>query len=207
MKKQIYPLSRLIFGKEHTVGRAINLARFSLVMNMLLGAGKIIAGFITKSFMMIAGGCYNLSIAAAKRLAVVGNGGDDELASYNRVGLFISVASGAYAIYFAILFTGGRELHRYSEIGAIAIAAVTFTEIALAVYGIIMSRKYKRLIIESIKKTNLVSALFSLILTQGALLTMSNVEKAAVWCGITGIIVGFLGMGIGLQMTTRRKVA
>jgi hypothetical protein len=53
--------------------------------------------------------------------------------------------------------------------------------------------------------TNLAASLISIVLTQSALLEISNVENTARYCGYTGLIFGGLSAAIGIRMAFRMK--
>ena len=79
----------------------------------------------------------------------------------------------------------------------ILIAAITFTEIGIAIYGIIKNKNSLKAKIE--KQLNLCSAIISLSLTQQALMSFNNPGKdISLFVGIGGIVFSSITIIIGI---------
>lgn len=88
----------------------------------------------------------------------------------------------------------------YHEYLAIGIAAVTFWDIGMAIYGIVKARKKKDIKLESLKLTSLASSLISLNLTQIAIFSFKTVKDAYFYNGVMGIGLALIAMCIGIYM-------
>lgn len=79
----------------------------------------------------------------------------------------------------------------------ILIAAITFTEIGVAIYGIIKNKNNLKNKVE--KQLNLCSAIIALSLTQQALMSFTNPGKdISLYVGIGGIVFSSITIIIGI---------
>jgi hypothetical protein len=166
---------------------------------------KIGMGVYSLSLFICVSGLYNLGISAAKHFAIKTTNECEQFHAYGRVGLAIMVTSILYILYALNMAIRGKSNMQFDLTVSLAIATLTFAEIAIAVRGIIKARRIKNLAVEAIKRTNLVCALISLVLTQSALLALTETENAAHYCGYTGLIFGTVSTLIGAQMMWRAR--
>jgi hypothetical protein len=206
MKKRLLTVAGLTFGRERLAERTVRITRLTRYVSAAIALIKIATGIYSLSPFICVSGLYNVGITAAKHLAVKAAGEREQLRAYRRVGLAITVTSVLYILYALNMALRGKANMRYDIVVSLAIATVTFAEIALAVRGIITARRIKNLAVEAIKRTNLVCALTSLVLTQGALLSLNETENAARYCGATGIVFGVVSLVIGVQMCAKERV-
>jgi hypothetical protein len=200
MKQRLKKLTAYAIGKEHRTIRTVQLTKLSMMLNVVLAIGKIGLGVYSLSLFVCMSGFYNIGIAFAKHEAV-----KDRKNSYRRTGYIILVTSVVYLIYCANMAIRNKANISYDLITALTIATLTFSEIGLAVHGLLHARKSKDLTLMAAKRINLVTALISLVLTQSALLGLETVENAARYCGWTGLIFGGVSAMIGLSMAVSRK--
>lgn len=182
--------------------------------NAAMAAGKIILGILTGSVFLAINSLYNAGMGLIRVFAIktdreTGAGGmpPKEIKKrkydfYMIAGGILMVCSAVYMIFSIRLFIGYTTM-KYSMVAGIAIAAITFTEIGVAVRGIAVTRFDRRPVIEAIKLVNLACALISLVLTQTALLSFAYEGDASFYNGISGMIFGAVAALIGLYMVAR----
>lgn len=196
-------------GRNH---RVVLNTRISITYNFILALSKIAMGLYNLSFFLCINAFYNLGIAFAKTVAIKGfknshlydthrGYGREAYKSYKQVGIILAVSAFIYILYSARLFVT-KEQANYSNVTGITIALVTFTEIALATYGILTTSKENEPAINAIKMANLSSSLISLVLTQTAIMSFAYPIKnsTSLYNGLSGVIFGGLAMLIGLYM-------
>lgn len=193
--------------------RWIYFANISAYVNCILAIGKLILGIYSFSIFMCLNALYNAGIVAIKYIVIKGhneamrlpdnanpNGyGRLEYRYYIQVGKIIIATSTVYVIYSIRLFIKGSN-DEYSQIAAIVIAAVAFTEIGTSIYGILVTRAEKEPIINALKLSNLSSAMISIVLTQTAILSSKNNGDHSVANGIAGMLFGGGAVCIGVYM-------
>jgi len=201
-------LAGYAFGEKYFTARTINFAKLSMLINAIIAIGKIGIGIYSLSLFICVNGFYNVGIMLAKHIAVKGSNEQEQRKYYRYVGLIILVTSTLYMAYCANMAIRGKANVSYDLITALTIATFTFVELGIAVYGISTARKNNDLVLEAIKRTNFVTARISLVLTQAALLGMSEVENAARYCGWTGLLFGGMAVMSGIHMIvyTKREV-
>jgi hypothetical protein len=203
MGRRVIEAAKSAFGREHLERRSVRMAKLTRLTNAAIALIKIAIGILTLSPLICVSGLYSVGIAAAKHFAVKGVRDGERYRAYRRVGIAITVASALYILYALSLTLRGSANLRYDIVVSLAIATMTFAELAIAVRGIIGARRVKNLAVEAMKRTSLVCSLISLVLTQSALLSLSGVENAARYCGYTGLIFGAACAVIGAQMVWR----
>jgi len=88
----------------------------------------------------------------------------------------------------------------------ILIAAVTFSDIAMSIYGIIKANKSSNSAEKRNKQLNLCSAIILLSLTQQALLSFTNPSKdLSLFVGVGGIIFSSITLVIGFLIAITEK--
>jgi divalent metal cation (Fe/Co/Zn/Cd) transporter len=197
--------------KQQRNNRIALFAKISIITNAVMALGKIGMSIYSLSLFLFAGGLFNVGIGVAKAIAVKGYSEHEKKAQehghrcYYLVGCVVIAASLAYMAYSFRMMNGGQSNIQFDLVTALSIATFTFVEIGTTVYGIVKIRRDKEPIIEAIKMTNLVSALISIVLTQAALLSLENVENAAMYCGIAGLVFGGISVAVGFYMMFRIK--
>ena len=158
-------------------------------------------------------GFYNIGIMAAKGLSIKtyksikSNKLDTSdkntkhpYHNYYIVGLLILLSGICYMIYSLRLFSGGTSIEYTLEVG-IGIATFTFTELGMSIYGLVIAKKNKNIMVEAFKLVNLATSLLSLVLTQVALLSFNYVDgDPSHYNGISGIVFSSLVVLIGIYM-------
>ncbi|MDF2505482.1 cation transporter [Clostridium sp.] len=195
------------------IERSIKFANMSVYTNFIMAAGKLILGIFTASTFLCINAFYNVGMAMAKVIAVNGyqlankqpdeeyphGYGREEYLCYYNVGSILTITSVIFILYCLRLFIHGSNAY-YPQVVAIAIAAINFTEIAMAVQGTIVTRRGEEPVISAIKLTNLASSMISLVLTQTAILSFSSGKDLSFYNGISGVIFGSCAVLIGIYM-------
>jgi hypothetical protein len=197
---RIKTLMSYAFDKHYMTDRAVNFAKLSMFLNAFIALGKISMGIYSLSLFVCVGGFYNIGIGVAKYVMVKGHAEKDKRRNYKCVGIIILLTSASYMAYCLIMSIRNKANVSYDMIASITIATFTFTEIGLAVRGLLNTRKNANLTLAAAKRISFVTALISIALTQSALLGLSEVENAARYCGWVGLLLGGVSAMVGAQM-------
>lgn len=190
------------FNKRFKEERLHNL--ITMIFNFVWAAIKIIFGIVKLSGFLCVSAIYTFCLGVSKHMFFKGRKqakteADSEMQYYLFIGIVICVASICYLIYMVRLFFIPSTTS-YGEITAIAIAAMSFTELGFAIYGLIKARKQKDLLTEGLKAINLVSAMAAIVLTQTAILSFTSEDNMSYYNGIGGVVVGALSLILGFYM-------
>ncbi|MFC4771305.1 hypothetical protein [Enterococcus hermanniensis] len=185
--------------------QAIRL-RWSSFASFGIAVGKLIVAIMTFSIFLGINAFYTATIGYGKHQSAVGLSRRDEISEesyYRRIGLLILVASIIYLIYgMRMFFT--NTVTDYEKIPAISIAAITFFELGLNLFGIVKSNKDKDLLLQAAKLLNLSSALIGLVLTQAALLSFTETKTHPIANLITTILFSGINIVIGIWMLAKK---
>jgi hypothetical protein len=191
---------KYLFDAQYKSNRVVVSVRFSEIMNAILAVGKIAVGIVSLSLFACVNGLYNAGVAFSKHFTLKNDRKSTEQDYCRRVGLIIILTSLIYLVYCVYMVSWDKSNVDYGLIGGLTIATFAFTEIGMAVYGIIKARHTKDITLRVAKRINLVTALIAIVFTESALLGMSGVESAVAYSGWTGTIVGTVSLIIGLQV-------
>ncbi|GAA2180546.1 hypothetical protein GCM10009785_11820 [Brooklawnia cerclae] len=199
--------------------RNVTFARVSIVTSLLMAVWKIIVAVVaTASLFWLTNAAFSIGLAIVKYIAVSahqpGRPGRPPRAPevierrqhimYRATGAGIIVLAVVYIAGCLTMVLNGGQVERYDDVAGITIAAVTFTELGMALYGVFAARRDSDLVVEMIKLSNLAGAFVLLVLTQSALLSFSYSESTPQYTGLGGIAFGVLAGAIGVYMLTRR---
>jgi divalent metal cation (Fe/Co/Zn/Cd) transporter len=187
------------------IERWLFFANTSFYGNLALAAGKLAIGIYTASLFLCISALYNVGIALCKLVAVRGYRAETGLKSYQKVGIILTVSGIVFIVYCLRLFFHGSNVIYPMEV-ALAIAAITFSEIGAAIYGIVIARHYKAHAISAMKLTSLSSALISMALTQTAILSFTEKIDVSYYNGLSGVICGGVAALIGVYMIVRSAI-
>lgn len=197
--------------------RVVFFTKMSVPANILLAIGKALLSLLTLSFFLFVNALYSLGIGLAKFVPLKaqlesekGNFSAPQLRdkknrAYSLTGVVIAASALVYLLYCTRMFIAKNGNTSYGTIPGITIAAFTFAELALASVGAKTMRRRHEPLLEAIKMTNLASALISLMLTQTALLSLSEGDYSF-YNGLCGIIFGALAACVGLSMIIRMRL-
>lgn len=202
--------------RSNRVSWIVNFTRLSILINALFAAGKIAIGIYSLSLFLCVNGLFNIGVSLSKSIPIRGYkkgarriGGnqkrdiEEEHRRLYQMGAIFIFASVIYLIYCVHMMASGKSNVRYDRIVAITIAAVTFTEIGMATRGFLMIRRSREPLIEGMRLISLATSLISLVLTQTALMSLSQEAGATFYCGLTGVIFGSISAIIGMYLVFR----
>lgn len=198
-------------GIKETFNRKFKEERFhnliTMIFNFIWALLKIVFGLIKLSGFLCVSAIYTFCLGISKHMFFKGrksvkNNEDSVNQYYLFIGIVIIVASICYLIYMVRLFFIPSNT-TYGMIPAIAIAAMAFTELYFAIYGLIKAGKKKDLLTEGLKAINLVSALSAIALTQTAILSFTMEGDMSKYNGIMGTIVGVISICLGIYIVIK----
>ena len=201
---QLINYYRSLSFKEKT----IFTTRFSILINLLLGIGKVILSFFFGIFFLVAA-IVNFFITLTKLECYLGVKYPDKKSFDYRnkcVGIFLLIAGLEYAIYMARMIFTDVPIMDYDMILGIVIACVSFVELAIAIMGCFNSLG-KGHYYRNIKLTSLCSALTAIVLTEVALTSFASATDLRVVNGIVGMIVGIIIILISAYVFVAPKVS
>lgn len=192
-------------GKEYR--NTLRLTGAACTANILLGTGKLLMGIFSGSFFTIVHALYTYGMVTAKFCALRGIAVpvQKQYAYYRRAACILIAASLCYAVYAARLL-GNPQSTQYHPYLAMGIATVTFAEIGLNLWGLLVERKKRSLPFHALKAINLASSLIGLVLTQTALLSFTHSEAGYTSSrsdGILGLCMGGCAACLGFFMLWR----
>ena len=184
-----------------------DLVKVSILSNLGLAIGKALIGILSLSFFLCVNALYNIGIAFAKYNILDGiEQGKDHRAQIEdsrKVGMILLIASAVYMLYSIRMFVSPPTT-QYPMVVAIAIAAFTFTEIALNLKGVFSKKEGRTPLTQVTKLTSLASSLICLVLTQRAILSFTMAgENVSPANGLAGIVFGAIAALIGIYIVAR----
>lgn len=203
-------LSHIRRGIADADQRYIYFSALAVPGHLMMAAAKAVILVMAFSAFMAANVLFTLGLAVIKIVViraarnVPSASGGALPPAYRVTGVLIVVFSAAYAVSCFPLALGSSSSGSYSRIQAIAIATITFTELAMAVHGLLSSRRRKNPLMEAIKLSNLAASLVLLVLTQTALLSFAGQGGDLSRCnGWFGVVMGLLAASVGAYMVVR----
>jgi|GEM_PF-2089895 hypothetical protein len=200
-------------------GRTVLFAQWSIGTSLVMATWKVVAALLaTASLFWIANAAFSVGLAVAKILVVDAHRGERaahprgrhldpdrwQRQVYRVAGGAVLLIAALYVVSCAAMMVGGGEVQTYDKYTGIAIATLTFTELGLAISGIVSARRRADLLVEVIKLSNLAGALVLLVLTQTALISFANDGGADPRVtGLGGVVFGAAAGLIGLYMLVR----
>ncbi|RGZ03525.1 hypothetical protein DXA14_15605 [Hungatella hathewayi] len=121
---------------------------------------------------------------------------------YRLAGAVMVAASLLYVVYSLWTIRHPKTVN-YGKITAITIAAITFTEIGVNVWGVIKYRKYHSPLLHALKMISLGTSLISLVLTQSAILAFADEAQDPSVNGFLGTVTGICAALLGVYMIRR----
>ncbi|MGO2660606.1 hypothetical protein [Mycetocola reblochoni] len=164
---------------------------------------------VSPSLFVLANAVFTLGLAGAKTLIVVadrrGRAGSRRSArtAYRTGGALLLVLALAYTAGCLPYLLGAERTGDYDRPVALAIATLAFAELGLSIHGLVSSRRRGDLLMELNKLGNLSASLVLLVLTQTALLSMTDERDLSFYNGLCGAIMGALVALIATFMLLR----
>lgn len=196
---------------ETRTDRSMLYARGSIVTNLAMAAWKIALGVGSLSLLLVITGIVNLGAATGKAAAIrqhgapaSPDGAKSSVAVFRRLGAMIAGVGLLYVVATLVPVVRDRVDHFEAPV-AIAITALAFLELAIAIPGVVTARRQSILMLEAVRLLNLTAALALVPLAQTSLLSLHLPRGAGSYEGVVGAIFG-AGIGlIGVAMVTSRR--
>ncbi len=200
-------------GNKQDRTAIINVA--SLIINALIGIGKLILGIYLLSGWFITNAVYYLILCVAKgqvlQQYIVAKRMESseerytlELTVYKRGGLFLCLLGVSYSLVCLRMYLIG-DAFIYEGIIVYIVATVAFTKLAFAVYGTWANRHLHNPIISTLKMINFTDAMVSIVVTQATLLTMQASPLALKTSSLFGMGCSVLFCLMGVWMMFHKK--
>ena len=152
--------------------RLIAISTVTTTINSVVAAGKILVG-IFSDMVMCAVGTFNILLMIAKITCIAGERRRKPFGKRNLfTAVFLFFAGLVYSVYMSASLVLDLPRPEYTMTSSILIAAIAFTEMGVAVYGLIKTKRrghYYR----NIKIISFVSALIAIMTAQISLLSFS----------------------------------
>lgn len=167
--------------------------------NFLLGTGKLVMGLYAGSVFTCVNAGYTYAMVAAKQCALHGFAAPAEKHPryYRGSAVILILASVLYAVYAARLLRHPEEPHYHMYV-AIGIAAFTFTEIGLNLWGALRERN-RSILRHALKMISLASSVIGLVLTQTAILSFTQEGSGAELSKVNGLMGLLMGAAAALM--------
>jgi hypothetical protein len=124
---------------------------------------------------------------------------------HRMIGLVLALLSVVFVGCCVPMLVGRAHAAHYDKWVAITIAAVTFAELGISIWGAVTARKDGEPLVEATKLVNVAAAVVLLVLTQSALLSFAgDINDAAAFTGASGVFLGLVAAAIGVVMALRR---
>lgn len=188
MKNVVTKIKSIPYEKRLLITSSITTS-----VNTLIAAGKILVGLFS-DLVMCAVGVFNILLMIAKITCIVGAVKNKPFGKRNAfTAVFLFCAGLVYAIYMGMSLVFDIQPNNYSMWSSTMMAAIAFTEMGVAIYGLIKTKRrghYYR----NIKIVSFVSALIAIMTAQIALLSFAGETDLALKNAHTGIGIGVVTM-------------
>lgn len=154
---------------------------------------------------MCVSGVYTFCIAVCKGIFFRHYGGQDPVASARKamfIGMLIILSGLAFALYMARLFFFPRQ-DSYGTILSIAIAAFSFYDLIAALCRYRKAVATSDILLSALRTSNIAGGLFSIVLTQVAILSAQNTQDYSFYNAVSGVVFGVLAMLSGAILVLR----
>lgn len=154
---------------------------------------------------MCVSGVYTFCIAVCKGIFFRHYGGQDPVASARKamfIGMLIILSGLAFALYMARLFFFPRQ-DSYGTILSIAIAAFSFYDLIAALCRYRKAVATSDILLSALRTSNIAGGLFSIVLTQVAILSAQNTQDYSFYNAVSGVVFGVLAMLSGTILVLR----
>ena len=193
-------------------GRKYRASFLSMIFNYCAAAVKILFGAFFSPIIVV-NGLSSLSVASSKTIFFAARktslSRKTEQAVFLAMCAVLAAAAIFYIAYMARLFFVSEAynpaflyfIEKYGTIFGVTVATVAFTELTLAILGIVRANKQKNLLGTGLKCVNLASAFTAIVFAQTALLAMNDLS--ADYSRVTalgGCFFGILCLGICTYM-------
>lgn len=165
----------------------------SIALNICSGIFQFVLGIVIKEYFLCVSGFVSFFLLSSKLNCILGiNLENKSFQKRNQsVSILLMLSGVCYIAYMSRLLVFDIHIKQYPLVLAIMIAAISFGQIGVAIYGLFKVKGQGHLY-KNIKVINLTSSLTSLVLTQTALMSMSTSQSDL------NTSVGYFGIGVGI---------
>ncbi len=189
--------------------RTVHITGVSSTLNLLLGLGKVISGVLALSVFACMNGGYTLGMALARYCALIPeirkSTETGRSFRYYQMAALIMIAASLLYVGYSLWSIWHPRIVVYDKILAITIAAITFTEIGLNLWGVFRYRKAATPLLHVLKTISLATSLISLVLTQAAILSFADETQNPSVNGILGTLMGVIAALLGCYLSVRMR--
>ncbi len=204
-------LLKAYFERQDTKIKASLVGTF--ILNSSYGLFNLVLGFVHSSLWYLSLAVYYILIAVVRFLLLSHTRAfkpcEDrcsELKRYRLTAVFLIMINLALSAVLAYMLMLGVTIVHH-EITTIAMAAFTFTSLALAIINIASCRKYNSPVFSAAKAVSLTSALVSLITLENAMITVfgdaQNPEFLRIMTAATGAMIELLILVMAVFMAVK----
>lgn len=201
-------ISRLLKNLIHKNRETQFIAKITKITGYAWAAVKFEFGLITGSYFFCISGLYTLAVGFSKGIFFKGKkereiNSESERKNYLKMCGILTIASVIYISYMARLFFFPSKIS-FNMYFSIFIAAFAFTELTLALIGLIKTYGKNDLLLNGLKCVNLASAFMAIVFTQVALLSFAAPEQeVSKYNAIGGILFGIACLSICVYMLVK----
>jgi len=192
--------------------RSHKFAYISMLYSFSASGLKIILAFYLSSYFLIASGIYSMTVGLTTSVFYRGVQRAFQDSHKERkytimiyIGLFF--CSFIYSAYMIRLFFFEVSEFQYGVISSLMIALIAFTELGVAINGLIRSNQIKDSLLTARKTISFVGGLIALVMTQSAILAYvtNNGTGHQKYNAMLGLLIGVISMTISIVMFFRSK--
>lgn len=177
--------------------------KVTMIANFVWASLKFVFGIFTASYFFCISALYTIGVGFAKKTYF--NGLEYKMninkanKYYARMAGILLLANLIHIVYMVRLFFYPSNFN-YGMIVSISIAALSFTEVGLAIAGLIKSNRRNDLLLSGFKSISLNTALQSIVLTQIAIMSFAEAGDSSKYNALSGCIFGGMCIMITLFM-------
>ena len=185
------------------------LAIVEMAINFSAAAFKIIAAFYISSYFLIVSSFYSLGIGLATQLFFRGVNRSNLIPTKEKKYVILMyatllISSIIYSFYMIRQFYIEVAEFNYGMLISLGIAIVSFTELGIAIRGLIKSYHLRDSLLTARKVVTLVNGLVALVVTQSAVITYFIQDGShQIYNAILGLVMGSIAIVISVAMLVK----
>lgn len=195
--------------------RSIFYAGMSGLLNLGLALMKFLLFILSPSSFLIANVVFSFGVFVEKLIAVrtyrmsrlsanaVEPPLEDQYRATLKVGVVLAISAALYMGLCLPLILGEAVALSFDPLIAEILALVAFTEIGIAIVGVVRTRHATQPLVKAIRVVNLSSSLVLLVLAQAAILSFASTEEWGWGVGLSALIFGAIAFLSGIYLIVR----
>ncbi len=205
MKRLINKIIDVLFTDEYYIARTNVNSSLSMIINFIWALSKIMAGIMTRVYLICVSGFFTLGLGLCKIIYFYGRkNNQNPHRDILKMATVLLLSSLSYGAYMIVLLYFPEEPTDYGLIVSLIITIVAFFKLYFSISGIRKMRKQKEPLVMGIKGVNLSGALANLVLTQSCLFFIIrsdiNLHILSIVNAIMGIIAALVSVLISIGM-------